>query len=399
MRLVIWNCLGYNYNRHYCDMKQFIKAFKRRIYKLGHKIFSAILFYWPECLLNYRTKRFMANKMDNLDHNGLVFRDDLSENLKMILSSEDLAKHNVVDKVSFDIAKCYVAYGITPDEYFLHSFIDKRASYRRTVLSRKHKDDECVKYIGRDIAFYFNQLKDKWEFYSITSPYFKRDVVRVDSGADFSLIESFCIKHPVFIAKPRMASSGIGVQKVDCSRWDSIRSLFVYFCHENDGLWLFEELIEQDPQMAAWHPSSVNTIRIPSIMTKKGPVVILPLFRTGINGNLVDNCHNNGGLMSVPDAKTGVIISDGYDIYTNAIKAHPNSGIIFKGYQIPKWQELIDTAAAVHRSLPSKHKYVGFDFALTKDGWVLVEGNWGNFPHQVCVGYGIRKEFERLMRS
>ncbi len=360
---------------------------------------DAILSYFPEFLLHYRTRRFMANKMDSLDHNGLVFRDDLNANLKLILPPEDLANPSEVDEFSYDIAKCYVAYGITPDEYLLHDFKNKKTSYRRTILSRKHKDEECVKQLGKDFLSFFYQLKDKWEFYSITKPFFHRDVVRVDSEADFSLIESFCMKHPVFIAKPRMASSGIGVQKIDCSQWDSIQSLFVYFCHENDGLWLFEELIEQDPLMAAWHPSSVNTVRIPSIMTKKGPVVILPLFRTGINGNLVDNCHNNGGLMSVPDAKTGIIVSDGYDIYTNAIKAHPNSGFTFKGYQIPKWQELIDTAAAVHKSLPSKHKYVGFDFALTKDGWMLVEGNWGNFPHQVCVGYGIRKEFERLMRS
>jgi len=362
-------------------------------------IVNLILTYWPGFLINYRTKRFLAHKMDTLDHNGLIFRDDLNANLKLILPPDDLADPSVVDKVTLDIAKCYVAYGITPDEYLLHGFLNKRAGYRRTILSRKHKDEECVKQLGGDFRFFFNQLKDKWEFYSITQPFFKRDVVRVDSDADFSLVEAFCTKHPVFIAKPRMASSGIGVQRVSLSQWDCTRTLFDYFCNNNDGFWLFEEIIEQDPQMAAWHPTSVNTIRIPSIMTKNGPVVILPLFRTGINGNLVDNCHNNGGLMSVPDAKTGIIISDGYDIYTHAIIAHPNSGLVFKGYQIPRWQELIDTAAAVHRSLPSKHKYVGFDFALTKDGWVLVEGNWGNFPHQVCVGYGIRKEFERLMRS
>ena len=380
-------------------MVQVLKVLSGRIKRINKLVLDAILLCWPEFLLRYRTRCFMARKMDSLDHNGLVFRDDLNANLKLILPPEDLANPSVVDGFSHDIAKCYVAYGITPDEYLLHDFKNKKTSYRRTILSRKHKDEECVKQLGKDFLSFFNQLKDKWEFYSITKPFFHRDVVRVDSGADFSLIESFCMKHPVFIAKPRMASSGIGVQKIDCSQWDSIQSLFVYFCHENDGLWLFEELIEQDPLMAAWHQSSVNTVRIPSIMTKEGPVVILPLFRTGINGNLVDNCHNNGGLMSVPDAKTGIIVSDGYDIYTNAIKAHPNSGLTFKGYQIPRWQELIDTAAAVHKSLLSKHKYVGFDFALTKDGWVLVEGNWGNFPHQVCVGYGIRKEFERLMRS
>ena len=337
--------------------------------------------------------------MDKRDHNGLVFRDDLKVNLKEILTDKELLDQKIVQKYTSDIIKCYLAYGITPDEYYLHSFRNKSTKNRRGILSRKHKDELCSRYMGEEAKKYFNQLKDKWEFYTLTRPFFKRDVIRVDRESDLSLIEDFCKKHSVFIAKPRMSSSGIGVQRVEYSQWKNVNDLYDYYCNENDGLWLFEELIIQDPQMAVWHPSSVNTIRIPSIMTKKGPVVLLPLFRTGKNGNLVDNCHNDGGLMSVPDAKTGIIVSDGYDIFTNVVRVHPNSGIEFKGYLIPKWQELIETAAMVHRSLPSKHKYVGFDFALTNHGWVLVEGNWGNFPHQVCVGYGIRKEFEKLMRS
>jgi hypothetical protein len=103
--------------------------------------------------------------------------------------------------------------------------------------------------------------------------------------------------------------------------------------------------------------------------------------------------------MSVPDANTGIIVTDGYDIYTNVVELHPNSGIKFKGWKVPRWAELVKTASDLHMSLPPKHKYIGFDFALTKDGWAVVEGNWGNFPHQVCVQHGIRKEFEKLMKS
>ena len=103
--------------------------------------------------------------------------------------------------------------------------------------------------------------------------------------------------------------------------------------------------------------------------------------------------------MAVPDAETGKIVTDGYDIYTNIVEAHPNSGIRFKGWQVPRWDELVKTATDLHATLAPKHKYVGFDFALTPKGWVVVEANWGNFPHQVCVGYGIKKEFEKLMKG
>ena len=81
------------------------------------------------------------------------------------------------------------------------------------------------------------------------------------------------------------------------------------------------------------------------------------------------------------------------------MEKHPNSGMKFKGWQVPLWEDLLKTASDLHQSLPPKHKYIGFDFALTPKGWVVVEGNWGNFPHQVCVHHGIRVEFEKLMKS
>ena len=376
-------------------MMRVIKILRRMFFRIE----GWIIKNYPEFLLSHRTKHFMLSEMDKPDHNEVAFRKDLNDSLESILSSEELNNPRIINKLTVDIVKCYLAYGITPDEFLLHSFQDKKWSYRRTILSRKRKDEICIELMGSEWKSFFNQLKDKWSFYSLAKPFFKRDVIRVDSTADFEDVVSFCAKHRTFIAKPRWSSSGIGVHKVDLAKWEKIDDLFHHYCNLNDGCWLFEEFIVQDPEMASWHPFSVNTIRIPSIMTPDGPVVILPLFRTGKNGNFVDNCHNDGGLMSVPDAKTGVIVSDGYDIYTNVVETHPNSGKKFRGYQVPRWSELIETAKRVHNSLPRQHKYVGFDFALTKDGWVLVEGNWGNFPHQVCVGYGIRREFERLMRS
>lgn len=359
---------------------------------------------FPLFALKSRTRNFRKRKMDKKDHNGIPYGEDLQINLKNSLKPEELADKEYVERLTNDIVSCYILYGITPDEYFQQEFQNKSRDFRKTILSRKRKDDLCCKYLGRDTRKYFMQLKDKWQFYNLAKPYFKRDVCRVEMDSDLAGIEAFCSKHRRFIAKPRFSSSGIGVHVIDLDNDTSIinkdaKSLLEHFQKIDDGKWMFEELIEQDPSMAAWHPSSVNTIRVPSIRTKNGCKIILPLFRTGKNGNLVDNCHNDGGLMSVPDAETGVIITDGYDIYNNIVEAHPNSGIHFKGWQVPRWDELVKTASELHSSLPPKHKYVGFDFALTPKGWVVVEGNWGNFPHQVCVGYGIREEYERLMKS
>lgn len=358
---------------------------------------------FPRLGLNYRMNRFLRKRMNEKDHNGIPFAKDAEDVMKTFLTQSELEDEVFVNRIKKDMVRCYLLYGLTPDEYFLHDCRHADDEYLKTILSRNYKDSLCnfsaIKTFSNPHKV-SGELRDKWVFYQLAKPFFKRDVCKVDKTVKLSEIEDFCEKHTRFIAKPRKSSSGIGVHIVDLNQIKrSCAELLNYYCNLNDGVWMFEELIVQDPIMAEWHDTSVNTIRLPSVRTKKGCKVILPLFRTGKNGNVVDNCHNDGGLMAVPDAKTGVLISDGYDVFTNVIENHPNSGIKFKGWQVPRWDELVRTAAELHESLPKHHKYVGFDFALTHDGWVVIEGNWGNFPHQVCVHHGIRQEFEKLMKS
>ena len=338
--------------------------------------------------------------MEKKDYNQIVFREDLENQFKTFLNENERQDKDLIKQLTYDAVRCYILYGITPDEYFMHDLAHQSEDYKKSILSRKYKDELSIRSYRGDFHLFLEQLRDKWEFYLIAKPYFHRAVCRVQEEADYAAFAEFCKTNTRFIAKPRNASCGIGVHIVDLqdSKWSGIRSVFEHYINL-EGEWLFEELIIQDEAMSQWHPSSVNTIRIPSVLTKDGPKIILPLFRTGKGGNLVDNCHNDGGLMSVPDTATGRIVSDGYDIYTNIVENHPDSGMKFKGWQVPKWDELVRISGELHSKYLSDHKYVGFDFALTPKGWVVVEGNWGNFPHQVCVHQGIKREFRKLMNE
>lgn len=359
------------------------------------KVLRIVRRLYPKFMIGFEVNRFIKKSFDMPDYNGIPFQKDFEDNCMTFLGNVDAHER---ERLKRDMVECYLLYGITPDEYFLHDFPHYPDSYRKTILSRKRKDKVAIQKMGKNWHSYFDQLKDKWEFYKLAQPYFKRDVCRVELEEDYESMKDFVQKHPVFIAKPRKASCGIGVHVVDIKDYaKDFRKIFDHYRNLENGQWMFEEKIIQDERMAQWHPSSVNTIRIPSIMTRKGPVVILPLFRTGKNGNVVDNCHNDGGLMSVPDPETGILVTDGYDVFTNVVERHPNSGLAFKGWQVPEWESLLETASELHQSLPRAHKYVGFDFALTSKGWVVVEGNWGNFPHQLCVHHGIRAEYEKLM--
>lgn len=368
------------------------------------KAIDCLLKTFPKLGLGFRIDRFMKRSMHKNDRNEVPFIEDVESSLKLVLTEEELKNPKLVEKTKRDMVRCYLLYGLIPEEYFLYDCRHESESYIKTLLSYGQKDEYCnqsgLKNYGKPGWKIMAELTDKWSFYKMAKPFFKRDVCRVDAKADVEEIEKFCEKHNRFIAKPRFRANGIGVHIVDMSTVKGgCLELLEHYKQLDDGKWLFEELIIQDPAMAAWHESSVNTIRVPSIRTSHGCKVLLPLFRTGKNGNLVDNCHNDGGLMAVPDADTGILVTDGYDVFTNVVERHPNSGLKYKGWQVPRWDELLKVSAELHESLPKYHQYVGFDFALTPEGWVVIEGNWGNFPHQVCVHHGIKKEFETLMKS
>ena len=46
-----------------------------------------------------------------------------------------------------------------------------------------------------------------------------------------------------------------------------------------------------------------------------------------------------------------------------------------------------------------KNPFIGWDFALTKEGWVLVEGNWSQFVCQAAADVGVKERCIELMRG
>jgi len=53
---------------------------------------------------------------------------------------------------------------------------------------------------------------------------------------------------------------------------------------------------------------------------------------------------------------------------------HPDSGCQILGMRLPRWEELRALGLALAERMPEQ-KYISWDFALTDNGWVVVEGN------------------------
>ena len=154
---------------------------------------------------------------------------------------------------------------------------------------------------------------------------------------------------------------------------------------------MIEELINQDERMRQWNPTSVQTIRLNTILNKNGFFVLPPALRIGKEHAVVDNAAS-GGYVAAVDVQTGRVVSDAIN-YRREVHRRNNA---LRGWQVPEWGVLLAMAQEIQKLIPHQ-KYVGWDFAYSKKGWCVVEANWGEFLTQFVIGEGVRSEFEKLI--
>jgi hypothetical protein len=292
-----------------------------------------------------------------------------------------------------DIKKSYVLHLTKPLEYFLFNFKDKSNSERNQYLTDFIKDTYLKKYAKIKRA---KQLQDKFYVYDKMKQYYNRDACLVLNESDFETFNTFITDKTCFIAKPNAGSFGANTMIYNLIDKDP-KAIFNELLSFKTS-WILEELIEQVPEMALFNPSSVNSVRIPTFSTKNGYEIFGTFMRVGRKGSVVDNA-GAGGIFVKVDEITGEIISDGFNEQGYVFEYHPDSKIHFKGFKIPYYENLKALAKKCHEDLPG-HKYVGWDFALTKDGWVMLEGNWGQFLcQQVSSQKPLKKQFITLIKS
>lgn len=322
------------------------------------------------------------------------YRKLIPDTLNRFLTDEERANNNYVRKIRKDLLECRDKYKIEPNEYFWFDFRNLRDNQRGEFLTRIVKNNILQRLVGYDVEN--KELRDKYHFYEMMKPYFCRDVMLISKGGgnlqDFVF---FARKHKDCFIKSNSMSKGRGAGLYHIESDEEAEKVYINLRNAG-GDWIVEEKVIQSASVAQWNESSVNTIRLPAILKDGRWTVFGPCFRTGRKGQVVDNA-SAGGMFACINPQTGIIYTDGYDdkcakYYEN----HPDSGLTFKGWQVPRWTELLVLAEKIHRTIPH-HFYVGWDFALTDNGWVLIEGNWGALLSQYNDHVGLKKKFFELL--
>lgn len=322
-------------------------------------------------------------------YKGMSYQDFLDEAFRDFAPNADKATRKRLEK---DIYHCWLKYYTRPDEFFFLGFDKKNDAQRDLYISQKLKDKTLAKLYGEHAKSFLIELRNKYRFYQLAKPFFKRDAILVSKESQQKDFLNFASIHRRFIVKKIDSGCGVGVSVVNQDESDETsEQLFARLVAS--GVWIVEELVEQDERMAVFNASSVNTIRVPSFRKGDKVEIAFPLMRFGRKGSVVDNA-GSGGFIAAVDLESGLICTDGFDEHGHIVTEHPDSHVKFKDFCVPEWQQMLEVAKKLHRSLPEHHQYIAFDFALSKKGWVVIEGNWGDWDlQQIVLQRGLKKEF------
>lgn len=142
---------------------------------------------------------------------------------------------------------------------------------------------------------------------------------------------------------------------------------------------LLEEFVRQHPALSALNPTSVNTVRVYTILDRTGAVHILSAsLRVGGFGSPVDNFHS-GGVGYPIDPERGVVMAAGKTMLGELCLYHPSTGAEVIGFEIPNWQALLDFVFRAARQLPTA-RMIAWDVAVLLDGFEMIEGNCNGDP-------------------
>lgn len=204
----------------------------------------------------------------------------------------------------------------------------------------------------------------------------------------------------VFI-KPRFGGQGIGAHRLDIGEanfvkngkpieLDALRPLL-----EASGFreFLVQPFFSQHEILEQLNPSSINTLRVVTLLTGGEFEVIGSMLRVGSGSADTDNWSGGGFVVNV-DLHTGAVapvakVKLSYSPQRRAIR-HPISKLEFGSIRVPYTDEVL---SMVHRAAKSLApiRLVGWDIAIGKDGPCVIEANFlgGFLPLQDACG-GLR---------
>ena len=268
-------------------------------------------------------------------------------------------------------------------EYFLFDFEKRSEEEKRNFVCWFELED------------YYNQMNElghpeifdnKHLTMQYFSTFYKRETCSVKGLSDEKEFCAFLRRNRRCILKPLLEFGGKGITILELTGENTPEEIWRSVV--NRIPFLMEELIQQGEEIGRFYPNSVNTVRYNTFFHQGKMTKLQAVFRIGRGGSFVDNA-TAGGLYSLVDTETGIILNPARSFKGELFTHHPDTGVLLQGSTLPRWGEINELLEQLARVIPEQ-KQVGWDLAFSKEGWVMVDANTKPALQRFDMSHGLR---------
>ena len=177
-------------------------------------------------------------------------------------------------------------------------------------------------------------------------------------------------------------------------------STLAHLLNSKDDM-VIQGAISQHQKLSAINDSSVNTVRILSLLCKDGTVkVYSSVLRIGRRGKKVDNASSGGITCGI--CPNGRLKKFAYNQRGNRFEKHPDSGFVFDEAEIPSYEKAVEMVKGIAPTVPH-FRLVSWDIAIGDDGEpIFIEMNpaYGELDfHQLNNGPIFGEDTEEVLEE
>lgn len=295
-----------------------------------------------------------------------------------------------------DMLRCAIKFNAGYMDYKIAEMYRLTDAQKKTVITRG-LSNTIVRRMNDKAYWHF--FDDKATFNELFKEQVRRHWMKIATDTDLAAFTAFLAENGDLIAKPLEGSSGVGIERFTREHWAGREADFLRELNEK-GIGIIEERVIQHAEMMRMCPTSVNTIRIATLLGDKKQGVVYAFLRIG-NGKVMDNV-DCGGMAARVDLATGKLLTVGADKAGNTFTHHPITGTPIVGFTVPFFHEAMDMCNFAATKVPQM-RFVAWDVAITENGPVFIEGN--SFPSHAVPqfaahypdGIGIMREFREFI--
>lgn len=317
----------------------------------------------------------------------------LLESAETFIETHNISINNDPENIKRQMVDAKVRHNVAFDEFFQFQFDGKSEKYKRTFIGDTERKLKYTDQLNNNLRLF----RDKYQAYQFFKPYYKREICRFEEENDLKTVMAFLERHKRFIVKPLDSSRGRGIKIYETDKMSCQEIIDLIKNDYKNSAVILEELIRQDNSLSVLHPQSVNTVRTVTFHLGDHIECRYPVLRMGVGDSIVDN-GGAGGIFAAIDLSTGKLLRC-VDELGREYKTHPDTGIVFADFSVPKWQKAKELSVEL-ASKTLENRYCSWDLALANNEWVLVEANGsGHLLWQIAANIGLRSDLSILTKK